>query len=392
MKKKKICVITGTRAEYGLLYWLMKGLQQEPDMTLQVIATGAHLSPAFGMTADQIEADGFHIDRRVDMLLASDTSTAVAKSMGLGLIGFADAYEALQPDLVLMLGDRYELVPAAYAALVARVPIAHIHGGEITEGAFDDAIRHSLTKLAHFHFVGAEAYRRRVIQMGEHPDRVYLVGGMGVDTIKKTRLLSREALEESLGLHFKKRNLLVTFHPVTLDETSPAKQFRELLAALHERSDTQIIFTMPNADTGNSEISSLVQQFVKEHREHASAFTSLGSLRYLSTLQFVDGVVGNSSSGLAEAPTFKIGTVNIGDRQKGRLQAASVIDCAPERSSIARAIETIYSAEFRKTLEQAVNPYGEGCATEKILGVLREASLDAGTGKSFYDLLPEALV
>ncbi len=246
---RKICVVTGSRAEYGLLRWVMEGIRRLPDLGLQVIATGMHLSPEFGLTYREIETDGFPIDRKVEMLLSSDTPTGLAKSMGLGLIGFGDALQQLQPDVMLVLGDRFEIFSAVAAALVARIPVAHLHGGEATEGAFDEAIRHSITKMSHLHFVAAEEYRKRVIQLGEHPERVFLVGGLGVDSIKKLTLLDRAALEASLGFELGRRNLLVTFHPVTLDNQTSAQQMAELLAALDTWEDTHLIFTMPNADT-----------------------------------------------------------------------------------------------------------------------------------------------
>ncbi len=383
--KRKICVVTGTRAEFGLLRWLMQDIAGCDDLELQVIATGMHLSPEFGMTVREVEAAGFVVDARVEMLLSADTATGVTKSMGLGLIGFADALERLRPDLLVVLGDRFEIWAAATSALIAGVPIAHLHGGETTEGAFDEAIRHSITKMSHLHFVGAEPYRQRVMQLGEQPDRVFLVGGLGVDAIKRVPLLDRTRLEAALDFHLGPRNLLVTFHPVTLEAGSSARQMAELLAALHDLEDTRLIFTLPNADTGGRELMSMVESFVAAH-PNARAYPSLGQQRYLSCLQFVDGVVGNSSSGLAEAPSFGIGTVNIGDRQKGRLSASSVIDCEPDRRSIRAALERLYDPAFRTSLRAAVNPYGDGGASRKIVQVLREQPLDQLLKKTFFDL------
>lgn len=383
---RKVCVVTGTRAEFGLLRWLMGEIQSHPQLELQVIATGMHLSPEFGSTYREIEEADFEIDARVEMLLSSDTNTAVTKSMGLGVIGFADAYERLAPEIVVVLGDRFEIFAATSAAMIAGVPVAHLHGGETTEGAFDEAIRHSITKMSHLHFVAADEYGQRVVQLGEHPDRVFNFGGMGVDAIKRIKLLSREELERSLELSFGEKSLLVTFHPVTLEGgASSAAQMNELLAALEGLNDTTLIFTMPNADTGGRELSAMVRRFA-ENRANVRVYTSLGQLRYFSCLSQVSGVVGNSSSGLLEAPAFHIGTVNIGDRQKGRLKASSVIDCEPNRKAIAAALEKLYSADFQAGLASASNPYGNGGASEAIAKVLAEYPLENIRKKAFYNL------
>lgn len=382
---RKICVITGTRAEYGLLRWVMQGVKDDPELTLQIIATGAHLSPEFGLTYREIEQDGFQIDRKVEMLTSSDTSVGIAKSMGLGLIGFADALNELRPDLIVVLGDRFEIFAAVAAALVARIPVAHLHGGETTEGAFDEALRHSITKMSHLHFVAAEAYRRRVIQLGEQPERVFLVGGLGIDNIKRLKLLDRAGLEASLGFNLGQKNLLITFHPVTLEMATAADQMAELLATLAELNDTQFIFTMPNADTGGRVLIRMVEQFVAQH-PNAHAYASLGQLRYLSCVAHVDGVVGNSSSGLLEVPSFNKGTINIGDRQRGRLQAASVINCEPTRLSIVAALEKLYSADFQASLAQVRNLYGEGGASEKVVETIKHYAIDGIAKKTFYDL------
>jgi len=383
---RNICVVTGTRAEYGLLRWVMEGIRESDLLELQIIATGMHLSPEFGLTYREIEKDGFHIDRKVEMLLSSDTPTSISKSIGLATIGFADAVEQLKPDLMVLLGDRFELLPAATSALIARIPIAHIHGGETTEGAFDEVIRHSLTKFSHLHFVSMEEYRRRVIQLGEQPKKVFCVGGLGVDNILKLKLLERKALEKALDFKLGKRNLLVTFHPVTLEYNNSAIQMKELLVALEDRSDTKIIFTMPNADTESRELFQMIETFVKKHSGRAKSFTSLGHLRYLSCLKYIDGVVGNSSSGLAEAPSFCIGTINIGDRQKGRVKAKSVIDCAPERASIQEALASLFSEKFRRFLPSVRNPYGDGGASERIVKTLEELQPSDLLKKSFYDI------
>lgn len=382
--KRKICVITGTRAEYGLLRWVMQGIQDDSGLTLQIIATGTHLSPEFGLTFREIEQDGFQIDRKVEMLTSSDTPVGIAKSMGLGLIGFADALNELHPDLIVVLGDRFEIFSAVSAALVARIPVAHVHGGETTEGSIDEGLRHSITKMSHLHFVAAEEYRQRVIQLGEQPDRVFMVGGLGVDNIKRMKLLDREALEQSLGIQLGEKSLLVTFHPVTLETGTAADQMAALLAVLDGLHDTQLVFTMPNADTDGRLLITMIEQFVAQHA-NSRAYTSLGQLRYLSCLAHVDGVVGNSSSGLLEAPSFQKGTINIGDRQRGRLQAASVINCEPTRESITTALKHLYSAGFHTGLRNVRNPYGEGGASEKILATLKSAALDGVLKKSFYN-------
>lgn len=384
---RRVCIVTGTRAEYGLLRWLIRGVKEAPDLSLQLLVTGTHLSPEFGLTYREIEADGLVIDARVEMLVSADTATGTAKSMGLGLIGLGDAFERLRPDIVVLLGDRFEVLAAASAALVAGIPVAHLHGGETTEGAFDEAIRHAVTKMSHLHFVAAEEYRQRVVQLGEQPQRVHLVGGLGIDAILRTRLLDRSALEVSLGVPLAARNLLITFHPVTLEQQSSQEQMAELLAALEGLDDTRLIFTMPNADTGSRALREMVDAFVGEH-SNACAFSSLGQLRYLSCLKLVDGVVGNSSSGLAEAPSLAVGTVNIGDRQRGRLKAESVIDCPPQRQAIAAAIRQLYDPDFRQLVSRAVNPYGQGGASEKIVQVLRTVSLDGIVKKSFHNIAP----
>jgi GDP/UDP-N,N'-diacetylbacillosamine 2-epimerase (hydrolysing) len=385
MPKRRICVVTGTRAEYGCLRWVMEGIRKTPGLELQVVVTGMHLSPEFGLTYREIERDGFSIDRKIEMLLSSDTSMGVTKAIGLGLIGFGEVLEQLQPHLLLLLGDRFEMLAAATAALVARIPIAHAHGGESTEGAFDEAIRHSITKMAHLHFVAAEEYRKRVIQLGEDPLRVFLVGGLGIDGIRRLQLLDRPALEAALEFKLGRRNLLVTFHPVTLECATAAEQMSELLRALETLRDTHLIFTMPNADTGGRGLIDMVQQFVSKH-PNARAYTSLGHLNYLSCIRCVDGVVGNSSSGLAEVPSFAKGTINIGDRQRGRLKAESVIDCDPVRDSILAGVQRLYSPAFQAMLKTVRNPYGEGGASERIVGILKEFPLESIIKKAFHDL------
>lgn len=383
--RRKICVVTGSRAEYGLLRWVMEGIRRTPGLQLQIAATGMHLSPEFGLTYREIEQDGFRIDRTVDMKLDSDTPVELARSMGLGLIGFGEALDAMRPDLLLVLGDRFEILPAVAAATVARIPVAHAHGGETSEAAFDEAIRHAVTKMSHLHFVAAEEYRQRVIQLGENPERVFLVGGLGVDSIKNLRLLDRAQVESALRFHLGPKSLLITFHPVTLENATARGQMAELLAALESRVDTQLIFTMPNADTGGRALITMIETFVAEHA-NAHAYASLGQLLYLSCMQHVDAVVGNSSSGLTEAPSLGTATINIGDRQRGRLKAASVIQCSPDRDSITHAIDHLDSPAFRSVLQNARNPYGDGGASERIVRVLKEYPIDSLLIKTFHDL------
>jgi GDP/UDP-N,N'-diacetylbacillosamine 2-epimerase (hydrolysing) len=363
----------------------MQEIRAETNLVLQVIATGTHLSPEFGLTYQEIEQSGFTIDAKIEMLLSGDTSASVIKSMGLGLIGFADAYERLTPDLILVLGDRYEIFAATTAALIAGIPTAHLHGGEITVGAFDEAMRHSITKMSHLHFVAADEYRQRVIQLGEQPERVFVVGGLGIDAIKHTTLLERKDLELSLDFNLARKNLLITFHPVTLEGRSSVKQMDELLAALDELDDTNLIFTMPNADTGGMELAGMLKGFVANH-PNSRIFTSLGQLRYLSCMKYVDAVVGNSSSGLTEAPSMRIGTVNIGDRQKGRLSSSSVIHCAPNFESIRAALNKLYDPKFQSSLKNTINPYGNGGASRAIVEILSNYNFCDLLKKSFFDL------
>ena len=381
---RKICIVTGSRAEYGLLYWLMKEIETDPELQLQIIATGMHLSPEFGLTYHEIEADGFSIDSRVEMLLSSDTPAGIAKSMGLGSIGFADALERLQPDILVLLGDRFELLPAAQAALVARIPIAHIHGGESTEGAIDEAVRHAITKMAHWHFVAAEPYRKRVIQMGEAPERVFNLGAPGLDHLANLRWLDRAELENALNKPLRAPLFLVTYHPATLDSESPVTAIEQLLAALDQFPEATVIFTHANADTGGRVLIERIDGWTNQHADRARAFISLGQQRYLSLMREADVVIGNSSSGLIEAPALKKATVNIGSRQKGRLKASSVIDAAGKQADIVAAIKKSLSQDFRVTLAETVSLYGSGKVSERIKGILKSTPLD--DRKSFFDL------
>jgi UDP-N-acetylglucosamine 2-epimerase (non-hydrolysing)/GDP/UDP-N,N'-diacetylbacillosamine 2-epimerase (hydrolysing) len=383
---RKICVITGSRAEYGLLSRLMKAIQEDAELELQIIATNMHLSPEFGLTYREIEADGFTINKKVEMLLSSDTSNATTKSVGLGMIGFADAYEDLKPDMVMVLGDRFEMMSAVPAALFYKIPVAHLHGGEVTEGAYDDCIRHAITKMSHLHFTSTEAYRHRVIQLGEDPQRVFNVGAIGVENIKQIPLMSKDELEDSLDFKLTDKCLLVTYHPVTLENSSAAEQSEHLLQALDKFSDYKVIFTMPNSDTDGRVIMQQIETYVSEHTDRCRAFKSLGLKRYLSALQYVTAVVGNSSSGIIEVPSFGIPTLNIGDRQKGRLAADSVHHCGTSESEIIHSLSRILQPETLKAAKFTVNPYEKEGTVLAIVKVLKEYPLEHLVQKSFYDL------
>lgn len=382
---RKICVVTGSRAEYGLLSGLMHAIQDDSELKLQVIATNMHLSPEFGLTYRDIEADGFHIDKKVVMLLSSDTANAIAKSVGLGFMGFADAYEDLKPDMIVVLGDRYEIVSAVSTALFYKIPVAHLHGGEITEGAYDDCIRHAITKMSHLHFTSTEEYRKRVIQLGENPDRVFNVGAPGIENIKKVPLMSREELEATFdGFTFGDKCLLVTYHPVTLENETAAEQIRNLLSALDELPDYKVIFTLPNSDTDGRIIIRLINEYVAKHPGRAVAYPSLGLRRYLSALKYVKAAVGNSSSGIIEVPSFGIPTLNIGDRQRGRLAADSVVNCGTGTDEILSGLCRILSPAF--SLKGVYNPYEGKNTTADILHVLKIYPLEGLIQKSFYNL------
>lgn len=381
---RKVCVVTGSRADYGLLYWLMKEISGDRELQLQLIATGMHLSPEFGLTVRKIEEDGFAVDEKVEMLLSSDTPVGIAKSMGVGLIGFADALDRLRPEMVVVLGDRFEILAAVQAALVARLPIAHLHGGEVSEGAFDEGIRHAISKMAHLHFVAAEPYRKRLVQMGERPDRVFNVGAPGLDHLAGLNWMSRAELEAELGVPLGKPLFLITYHPATLDVANATVAMEELLAALEEFPTATLIFTYPNADTGGRNLIASIDDFVAKHEHRAKAFASLGQRYYLSLMGEADAVIGNSSSGLIEAPALKKPTVNIGDRQQGRLKASSVIDVAGSREDIVRGIRGALSEEFRRALPGTVSLYGAGNASEKIRQILKQPLPEIK--KRFFDI------
>ena len=383
---RKICVITGTRAEYGLLSRLMRLIENDNDLQLQIIATNMHLSSEFGLTYKEIEADGFCIDKKVHMLLSSDMANAITKSVGLGIIGFADAYEDLKPDMILVLGDRYEILAAVSAALLYKIPVIHLYGGEITEGAYDDSIRHAITKMSHLHFTSTEEYRQRVIQMGEQPETVHYVGALGCDNIKSIPLMKKEELEKSLNYKLNKKTLLVTYHPVTIENNTAEKQFNELLIALDRFEDFRIIFTMPNSDTNGHVIMEMIKAYVERNSDRATWFSSLGSKRYLSVLQYIGGVVGNSSSGIVEVPNFHIPTINIGDRQKGRIAAKTVMHCLPSVNDISKCLSKISEVEYIEALKNIDNPYNKENTAQEIFKIIKNYPLDNLIQKTFYNL------
>lgn len=385
---RKICVVTGTRAEYGQLARVMRLIQSSHDTQLQIVATNMHLSPIYGNTYKEIEADGFSIDCRVPIIDegVSNDSREIVMEMSRALKGFGNAYNELRPDLLLILGDRYEILAAAAAALIEKIPIAHIAGGEITEGAFDDAIRHSITKMSNLHFTATEDYKKRVIQLGEQPERVFNVGALGVENIKKLSLMSKEDIEKEIAFKIDDNTILVTYHPVTLGNRTAKDDIDDFIAALEERKDLRVIFTMPNSDTGGQFIVNAINNFVNNNTDRAKAFKSLGVLRYLSVMRQVSAVVGNSSSGLVEVPSFGVPTLNIGDRQKGRIAAESVLNCAPDKDSVLNGLETVLSKQFKKIANAVRNPYEKENTAVEIFNVIRTYPLDKLKQKHFYDL------
>ena len=382
---RKICVVTSTRAEYGLLYWLLKEIEADSELKLQFIVTGMHLSPEFGLTYKEIEKE-FKIDKKIEILSSSHTSLDICAEMARVYEKFAPALAELKPDILVLLGDRYEIFGVAGAASIMQIPMAHIHGGETTQGAFDEAFRHSITKMSHIHFAATNEYANRIIQLGEEPGRVFNVGGPGIENIKKLNLLSKDEFEKSIDFRLAKKNILITFHPATLENSSAREQFNELLKALDELDDTNFIFTKANSDTDGDIINKMIDEYVNQNSQKAAAFTSLGQLRYLSAIKFIDIVLGNSSSGLLEVPSFKKATINIGDRQKGRARASSVIDVRPAKEEILSAIKRAYSKEFEQTLKDTINPYDGGYPSKKMVKILKEIKLDGILKKKFYDI------
>ena len=384
---RKICVVTATRAEYGLLKCLLDDIKADNDLDLQIIATGTHLSPEFGLTSKQIEGDGFTVNKKIEVLLSSDTHVGVSKSMGLAQISFAEAFDELKPDIVVVLGDRYELIPIVSAANIARIPVAHLSGGEMTEGAMDEMFRHAITKLSQLHLTAMDEYTHRVIQMGEQPSSVYTVGEIGLDNLMRMKLMSRSDFENSIGCGLKKRNILFTYHPeTTQDITKTETDFSKILLSLDRLEDTLLIFTKANADVGGRLINKMIDEYIAQNKDRAICFASLGQLRYLSALKYVDAVVGNSSSGIVEAPSFKIATINIGNRQRGRIRASSILDVDVNEDKIFNAIQRIYTSEFREILKDTTNPYGQGNSSHKVVHVLKQVDLSSLKMKRFYDI------
>ncbi|MBL7714984.1 MAG: UDP-N-acetylglucosamine 2-epimerase (hydrolyzing) [Bdellovibrionales bacterium] len=385
MNLRKVCVVTGSRADYGLLQGLLEEIRATQGLDLRVAVTGMHLSPRYGNTFDQIEKDGFQITHRVDVRLDQDTHLGISRSVGLGVSGFAEVFDKDRPDLVVVLGDRFEILAATQAAMLARIPIAHIHGGEITEGAVDESIRHAITKMANLHFVTADAHRKRVIQMGENPAHVFNTGAPGLDFIRKAKLLSRAEFEAETGFLLGAQNFLVTFHPVTLGTRSSKQSLADLLLALDSFPDAHLIFTRPNADADGRVISEMIDDYVSKAKQRRFVATSLGQIRYLSAMKNVQAVIGNSSSGIIEAPALKVATVNIGDRQKGRLSGPSVIHSADDAASIVKAIQKALSPQFQQQLATVSSLYGDGHASAKICQQIASVHLHDLQRKPFFD-------
>lgn len=385
MNRTKVCVVTGTRAEYGLLYWVMQEIRNSDEFELQVLVTGTHLSPAHGNTWQEIEKDGFEISKRVEMLVSGDSPSSIVKSMGLALVGMADALAELQPDLIVVLGDRYETLCAAQAAMIYRIPIAHLHGGEATEGLIDEAIRHSLTKMSHLHFVAAEDYRRRVIQLGEQPESVFNVGSFGLDHLPGLDISKREELEEEIGVSLDSEVFLITFHPVTLSRNS-FEQVNQFCHALEKFPNATMVITGTNADTDGLQVRKKLQEFAASRSGQTLVVESLGQRRYLSLMHHASAVIGNSSSGLLEAPAVGVPTVNVGNRQKGRLTAPSVISCGETTEEIVAAITKAISSGHRELSAMKSTPYGKPGAARRMLDVLKKADLSGLVTKRFYDI------
>lgn len=371
--KRKIAIVTGTRAEYGHLFWVIHEVHEDPDLILQLIVCGMHLSPEFGLTVKEIESDGFPIAEKVEMLLSSDSEVGVSNSIGLGVIGFAKAFDQLKPDILVLLGDRFEILAAATAAMVARIPIAHIHGGESTEGLIDEAIRHAVTKMSHIHFPATDFYGQRIAQMGEDPQRIFPYGAPGLDHIERGDLPGRKEILSEMGIPANDQLALVTYHPVTLESSAARRHMENLWEGL-QGFELHFVFTYANADPGGREINRMIEHFISRSSKF-HAVPSLGQRRYLALMKHAEVVIGNSSSGIIEASALRIPAINIGDRQRGRIRGANVIDCGLEPGEIRKALDRALSPAFRKSLEKMVSPYGQGGVSRKIVDTLKRIPL-----------------
>lgn len=383
---KKICIVSGSRAEYGLLHNLMKKIKNYKKTKLQVILTCMHLSKKFGLTYREVQKDGFKIDQKVKMPIGSSKSSDITKATGIGMIGFSKAFVKLKPDLIVLAGDRFEILSAAFAAVSEKIPIAHINGGESSFGAIDESIRHAVTKMSTWHFVTTKEHRKRVIQLGENPKRVFLVGSLGIDRIKSTKLLSKSELEKKINFRLNKKTILVTYHPVTLDKTSAKKDINAILHSLKKIKDAKVIFTLPNADSGNDIITKMIKSFVKKNKNKHKVFKSMGDKLYSSTMKHSNLVLGNSSSAIIEAPFFKVASINIGDRQKGRTKASSTLDCLPNKFSITHAIKKALSKNFKRKIVSVKNPYELPNSSAKIFNILKKVKIKNVLKKSFYEI------
>ncbi|MGG7198256.1 UDP-N-acetylglucosamine 2-epimerase [Clostridium butyricum] len=385
---KKICVVTSTRAEYGLLKNIIRKLKKSNEFEVNIVTTGMHLSPEFGFTYKEIEEDGFEIDEKIEILLSSDTSVSISKSMGLALISFAEYFSRKRPDILIILGDRYEMMSICCAAMNERIPIAHLYGGETTEGAIDECVRHSISKMSYLHFTSTEEYRKRVIQLGESPNRVFNVGAMGIENILNTDLLTKSDLEDLINFNLDKKYAIVTFHSVTLERNTVETQFKNILDACDKYKNMNYIFTKSNCDEGGRIINNMIDEYVSQ-RDNAISFESLGMLRYLSAVKYSAMVIGNSSSGIVEVPAFKIPTINIGDRQKGRLQGDTVINCNPDFDDICLSIEKAQNEEFKNKIKNSKNIFGDGNTSDKIVKEIAKflKNDEINLKKKFYDLM-----
>ena len=384
--KKKFYIITGSRADYGLMQILINKFHKDKDIELKIIATGMHLLSKFGNTYKEILKDGFRIEKKVKILSSSDTPTAISKSTGLGIMRFASLFDIAKPDLLVVLGDRYEIMSAVIAANFHQIPVAHIGGGDTTLGAFDEWIRHSITKMSWLHFVSNPLSKKRVIQLGENPKRVFITGSLGVDRLRHMKLLSKKIIEKKMKFKFNKRNILITYHPVTLEKNTSAIQFKEILLAVSKLKDTKLIFTYPNSDTYGKIVTNMIKKFASLKKYDTVKFSSMGYVNYLSVLKHVDCVLGNSSSGLIEAPSLKIPTINVGDRQEGRLKATSIIDSKPVENLITKSIKKIYSEKFRINLKYTRNPYEYDGTADKIYKIIKNTIIPLELKKFFYNL------